>query len=402
MASNRYHIAPDGAELCRAWLKRCEYEHHYSSLKIAQEQDAIIKDNNLFRAELKRLQDGHRNPDPKLFSRSSFMFNRADTSPRNFAQEVDARIHNLGVRPEIYHSMGQFRMNNGNGMEVNVQVMRMTEVDERLACYSGVWRFIVKKNKVGLQRDAETVRDVIFDFSTEEAIQASIPEVSELFRTAAISSGIYNQEKADNESATMLAHFKAMFNAVESDAAGDFDVWNRGMGYFTESDSETIVVNEDYWSSAFRAENFRRFLSDCLYYRSTQPNVEIRVSDHHFYTGASWALIRHSDQWSVEKKFADGSVENVPLETPQDALDHVYCHALAEVNPDNEELSFEKGRYAEDLFKGVEEALEANKAVVAEWWRKQREYQAAAVAGKLDGDKKPAGILGTLKAFSKG
>ncbi|MET1155881.1 hypothetical protein [Arthrobacter sp.] len=147
--------------------------------------------------------------------------------------------------------------------------------------------------------------------------------------------------------------------------------------------AETIVVNENYRTSAFRAENFQRFIDECPYYRSTQPEAEIRVSDRHTRTGASWVLKKQSGQWSVEKTYADGSSETVLIETPQDALDHVYYHSFAEVNPDNHELSLEKSRYANDVLKGVEAALEANKPVVVEWWRQQDEYQAAAVAGKI-------------------
>jgi hypothetical protein len=370
MADKRFHITPGGAELCRARFKPCQYTAHYASLEIARNSDAIIKENNAFLAEIKQLHENHRNPDPKVFSRSSFSFDKGSSSPRAFGREVDARIDRWGVKPEIYHSMGQFRMNNGNGMDVNAQVMRLTEVDEELARYVGVWRFTVKSNKVGLVRHAKVVRQEVFDFSTAEAVRESMPKVTELFRTAAIASGLYDEEKANRQTEKMLEHFIAMFNAVESDAAGELDVQERGMGYFTDSDNGTIVVNEDYRTSAFRAESFKRYLAAHPVYRAHQPEVEIKVSDSHSRTGASWALKKKDGQWSVEKGYDDGASEVVNISTPQDALDHVYYHVLAQINPDNDEKALEKGRFAGALVQGVETALEANKAVIDDWWRK--------------------------------
>lgn len=368
MAGQRFHITPTGPKRCKATFRACPFADHYGSEESALAADAVIQRNNAHRAELKRLEDNHRNPDPRYFSRTSFNFGAGNTSPRKFGQEIDARIDNLGVKPQIYHSMGQFRMENGNGMEVNMQVMRMTEIDEGLARYTGVWRFINKSNKIGLHRHSKTNSDVVLDFSTAQACRRSMLQAREMFRTAVISSGVYDEEKADAAADNMAEDFKNMFNAVESDAAGDFDLWDRGMGYFTKSDSDTIVVNENYRTTAFRAENFRNFIQECPYYHSVNPNAEIRVTDRHPFTGASWSLKRESNQWSVDKTYADGRSETVLVNTPQEALDHVYYHNLAEVNPNDEKESLEKGRYAGELVQQVEICLENNKAVVEKWW----------------------------------
>lgn len=370
MAGKRFHITPTGPKRCTKKFRSCSFPDHYGSEESALAADKVIQANNAHRAELKRLEDNHRNPDPRYFSRTSFNFGdgSTSTSPRKFGQEIDARIDRLGVKPQIYHSMGQFRMENGNGMEVNMQVMRMTEIDEGFARYNGVWRFINKSNKIGLHRHAKTNYDIVLDFSTAQAVKRSMLQARGMFRTAVISSGIYNEEEANRRADSMTETFKNMFNAVESDAAGDFDLWDRGMGYFTESDSDTIVVNENYRTTAFRAENFRNFIRECPYYHSVNPNAEIRVSDQHSYTGASWTLKRESDQWSVDKTYADGRSESVLINTPQEALDHIYYHTLAEINPGNEQESLEKGRYAGELVQQVEKSLEENKPVVEKWW----------------------------------
>jgi hypothetical protein len=265
--------------------------------------------------------------------------------------------------------MGQFRMENGNGMEVNAEVYRATEVNKGFACYDGVWRIIIKSNKLGLHRHAKTVRDETLDLSTAEAVKATMPRAYEILRTAAISSGIYNEERANQTADDMFAQFKDMVNAVESDAAGDFLTWDRGLGYFTKSENDSIVVNVDYKTTSFRAENFRNFLRDCPSYHSVNPHVEIRVSDSHPFTGAAWTLKKENGQWAVEKVYADGTSEVVDVSTPQEALDHVYYHVLAHVNPDDEEKALEKGRFAGELVQQVEISLEANKAVVDECWR---------------------------------
>jgi hypothetical protein len=370
MAGKRFHITPNGPKRCTATFRPCDFSAHYGSEESALAADRVIQANNAHRAEVRRLEDNQRNPDPKFSSRSSFSFHKGSTSPRKFGQEIDARINNLGAKPQIYHSMGQFRMNNGNGMEVNMQVMRMTEIDEGFARYTGVWRFLNKSNKVGLTRHPTTNSDLVLDFSTAQAARRSMLQVRDLFRTAVISSGVYDEDEANHRADLMTEDFKNMFNAVESDAAGDFDVYERGMGYFTESDGQNIVVNEKYRTSAFRTENFKNFLAEYPPYRSHQPDVNLRVTDAHSQTGASWTIKKESGQWAVEKTYASGESEVVPITTAQEALDHVYYHNLAEVDPDNEQESLEKGRYAAALMQGVDATLENNKTVIDEWWNK--------------------------------
>jgi hypothetical protein len=369
MAGKRFHITPNGPKRCTATFRPCPFSDHYGSEESAVAADRVIQANNAHRAELKRLEDNHRNPDPRYFSRTGFNFDEGSTSPRKFGQEIDARIDGFGVKPQVYHSMGQFRLNNGNGFEVNMQVMRMTEIDPGLARYTGVWRFINKSNRLGLHRSPTTNSDIVLDFSTAQAAKRSMLQAREIFRNAVIASGIFDDEELDRRADSMTENFKNMFNAVESDAAGDFDLWDRGMGYFTKSDSDTIIVDENYRTSAFRAENFRNFIRECPYYHSVNPNAEIRVRDQHSRTGASWTLKRESDQWSVDKTYADGRSETVLINDPQEALDHIYYHNLAEINPGNEQESLEKGRYAGELVKQVEICLEENKAVVEKYWQ---------------------------------
>lgn len=369
MAVKRFHMTPKGPRRCKPGLFKTCPEDHYATPELVLSSEVIKQKNREHLAEVKRLHNHHRNPDPKHFSRSAFNFDDGSSSPRKFGQEVDARIDSWGVKPEVYHSMGKFRMNNGNGFEVNVEVMRMTEVNEGFACYDGVWRIIVKSNRLGLHRHANTIREETLDLSTAEAVQETMPKVFEIFRTAVISSGIFDEPKLGKIAEDMLAKFKAMVDAVESDAAGDFLTWYRGLGYFLKSDSDTIVANVDYKTSAFRAENFRNFLKDCPYYHAITPYAELRVSDAHSRTGASWTLKKENGQWTVEKVYGDGTSEVVDISTPQEALDHVYYHVLGHINPGNEEQALEKGRYAGELVQGVEKALEANKPVVAEYWR---------------------------------
>jgi hypothetical protein len=71
----------------------------------------------------------------------------------------------------------------------------------------------------------------------------------------------------------------------------------------------------------------------------------------------------------VDKTYADGRSETVLINDPQEALDHIYYHNLAEINPGNEQESLEKGRYAGELVKQVEICLEENKAVVEKYWQ---------------------------------
>jgi hypothetical protein len=383
MAGKKFHLTPDGPKRCTATFRACPFADHFQTVESAIAADRIIQRNNIHRAELKRLHDNHKNPDPKLFSRTSFNFGKGSTSPRKFAEEIDNRIETIGVKPEIYHSMGQFKMDNGNGMEVTVQVMRMTEVDEGLARYNGVWRIIQKANQYGLHHIPDTVQDVVFDFSDKQRARRSMLQAREFFRTAAISSGIYDEEVADHTADEMSEDFKNMFNAVESDAAGDYDLYERGMGYFTESTGQTIVVNENFKTSAFRVENFRNFLSQNPSYKAHQPTAEIRVTDRHSNTGASWTIKKEQGQWAVEKLYADGRFEVINIETPQDALDHVYYHSLSEVNPDNTDEALRKGRYAGALMTGVESALNENMNAIQKWWDDQDARKAASSGGNV-------------------
>lgn len=370
MATKKFHLTPDGVKRCTAKFRSCPFADHFSTEESAVAAYQIIQDNKVFRAELKQLEETLRNPHPSLFSRSSFVFSEGSKSPREFAQVIDARINNLGVKPQIYHSMGQFRMENGNGIDVNMQVMRMVEIDAGFARYVGVWRFIHKSNMYGVISNPTTISDTVLDFSTDEAVQRSLLQVRDIFRKAAISSGIYDEDKANHQTDVMMDHFKNMFNAVESEAAGEYDLYERGMGYFTKSDGQNIVVNENYRTSAFRTENFKNFLAVNPSFKGHQPKANIRVTDTHSRTGASWTIKKESGQWAVEKTYASGEFEVVPITTAQEALDHVYYHNLAQVNPNDEQESLEKGRYAAALMLGVEAALEHNQTAINEWWDK--------------------------------
>lgn len=383
MAGKKFHITPNGPKRCTATFRPCPFSEHYASVESAIAADRVIQRNNAHLAELERLHDSQRNPDPRYFSRSGFMFTPNSSSPRAFGEDLDTRVAQIGIKPEIYHSSGKFRMKNGNGLDVNVQVMRMTEVDESLARYVGVWRFINNVNKSGLIRHEETKQDFVLDFSTEQKTRKSMLQAREFFRSTVVSSGIRNDDEADKRADEMAEHFKNMFNAVESDAAGDFDLWDRGMGYFTESDADTIVVNENYRTSAFRAENFKNFLKENPYYRAHQPAAEIRVTDTYEPTGASWTLKKEGGQWAVEKTFSDGHTAISNLETAQEALDHVYYHVKNEINPGDEEQALKKGRYAGALMQEVETALENNKAVINEWWRDNAAQKEAHARGNI-------------------
>lgn len=372
MAGKRFHITPTGPKRCTAKFRPCPYSDHYLSEESALAADKIIRSNNLHLAEIARLQEVHRNPDPKFFSRTSFNLSKNSNSPRTFGLEQDYRHTNLGVRPELYHSMGQWRFSDRKDIDLNVQVMRMTDIDESLARFVGVWRIILKTNRKGVVRQQETKQDLVFDFSTEQATKRSMLQTHEFFRTAVVMGGVRDDDEADRRAEEMSEAFRNMFNAVESDAAGDFDLHLRGMGYFTESDGVTIRVDEQYNSSAFRAQNFKTFLMEYPGYRSKQPEVEIRVTDKNPRTGASWTIKKESGQWAVEKVYADGRAETIPVADSQQALDHVYYHNLAEVNPNNTEDSLTKGRYAASLVDGVEKALEDNLPGIKEWWAAQR------------------------------
>lgn len=368
MAGKRFHITPTGPKRCTAKFRPCPYSDHYGSEESAIAADRIIKSNNLHRAEIARLQEAHRNPDPKFFSRTSFNLSKNSNSPRTFGLEQDYRHSNLGVRPELYHSMGQWRFSDRSDLDLNVQVMRMTDIDESLARFVGVWRIILKTNRKGLVRHQETKQDLVFDFSTEHAAKRSMLQTHEFFRSAVVMGGIRDDDEADRRAEEMSEAFRNMFNAVESDAAGDFDLFDRGMGYFTKSDGATIRVDEQYNTSAFRAQNFKTFLSEYPGYHSQQPEVEIRVTDKSPRTDASWTIKKESGQWAVEKIYADGRSEIIPVTDSQQALDHVYYHSLAEVNPNNTEEALTKGRYAASLMDGVEKALDENLPVIEEWW----------------------------------
>lgn len=394
MAGKRFHITPTGPKRCTAKFRPCPYSDHYGSEESALAADRIIQRANARAAEIARLKEAHRNPDPKFFSRTSFTFGKNSNSPRIFGQEQDYRLANLGVRPEIYHSMGQFRFSSRSDIDVNVQIMRMTEVDEGSAKFAGVWRIICKTNKKGLSRHQNTQQDVVLDFSSDRAVKRSMLQTHEFFRTAVVMSGVRDDEEADRRAEEMSQDFKNMFNAVESDAAGDFDLYERGMGYFAESDGKTIVVNENYSTSAFRASNFASFLQEYPGYRAHQPEAQIRVTDSSPHTGAAWTIKKESGQWAVEKIYADGRLETVNVNTPQEALDQVYYHNLAEVDPGNTEESLTKGRYAGALVTGVESALESNAAGIDQWWdthseRKRKSNEAEITNDMYDLDSEP-------------
>jgi hypothetical protein len=389
MKGKKFHMTAKGPEVCKTGpFGSCDFGAHYGSAEAARSQDEIQKATIAHLAEAKRLHDNHRNPHQGSFHRSAFTFDLKGTaSPRKFGQEMDGIVKVRGVRPQVFHSMGQFRMNNGNGKEVNVVVYRKTKVDEGALRYEGDWLLTVKENKVGLHRHAKTVREEALDFRSLKSTKASMQKAYEVFRKAAISSGIYDEDKASRRTADMMAQFRDMVDAVESDACDSYLVYERGLGYFTKSDFETITADVDYRTSALRLDSVERFLTQSPSYFSYLPDVRLRVRDAHTNTGASWTLIREGGQWSVEKSYEDGRIETVQVTTPQEALDQVYYHHLGHVQPHHmyEEEALERGRFAYDLVEGTEAALERQRPVIQDWWERQAEQQAEGKAARKAG-----------------
>lgn len=362
MAKGQFHIAYAGPMPCTS--DRCPFEDHYDSLESAH-------DIHTHSAEVKRLRGLIKTARPfKSMSSSIFFYREDKLTARDFGRDVDMWFTSKGLTPRFFDAYSGIVLKDGIDPKAAVGIRRAGTVDEVAARIVGIWTISAEVKQEPADNTESLRWKEVFDYSTREAVGDSLLAVAGLFRAALLQNGA-SGEAVDIEAGRMLEHFEGMFNAVESEATGDYGLWGLRMGYFTASDGETIVANEPYRTSAFRAENFRRFLADNPWYRSRQPEAEIRVTDTREEAGAAWTLKREDGRWSIEKIYGDGRVVAVDVETAQDALDHVYHFNHAEIDPGDEPAALVKGRYAFDLVRGVELALEANAAAIA---RQQQEH----------------------------
>ncbi|MET1156581.1 hypothetical protein [Arthrobacter sp.] len=358
MTDTRFHATPDGPGLCTA--RQCPVEDHYGSHESAVAAVAAIH----HKAEVKRLRALVKKPPTGMYRSFAFIYPNDKLTARDFDGRRRFASQHYGVRAEVFETYSRLQIDDGHSPAASVDIHQMTEVDEASARLVRTWK-LTDHERVPGQPKAEALRQKFVDFSTLEGTRQSMLEAAELFHSTLVRSGISDAE-VDVEAGKWLTHFKDMVNAVESEAAGDFDVWGRGLGYFTASDGEAIVVNENYRTSAFGAENFKGFLAENPAYRSRQPEAHIRVINQNAATGASWTLKKEHGQWFVEKAYRDGRSVSVDIATAQDALDHVYHFNLAEIDPEDEDASLTKARYVGELVHGVETALEANLYAIAE------------------------------------
>lgn len=372
MANKKYHLTPDGPKICKASFRMCPYASHFGTEESAFAAEKILNEHNAQLDHVEQLKAFVQNPDNRYFIRSPFLFDDNSKSARQLGDELDRRFKEHGFEPQLFHSMGTFRLQNGVANPVEVSVMRVDGVDEENAKIVGNWRVSTKMNMTGVPGQDSTT-NVMLDFNSEQSAKRSFAQVREIFYNGAVRSGLFNEEeKADELADQMQSKFQKMFNAIEGNAAGDFELWERGYGYFQGSDGETIVAREDYGTSAFRGENVRRFLAENHYYASYTPELDIRVSETNERNGTSWAVYKSGDQWHVEEGKADGTKNDYVCAEPQEVYNTVSWIISETVNPGDQEAAKKKGQYAGVLMFDCESALRKNREKVAAYWEAER------------------------------
>jgi hypothetical protein len=385
MANKKFHITPDGPKKCTATFRPCRYSNHYHSVESAFAAEQLIQKNQIHEEKVNRLKRNKMNFEPDFYIRSGFTFAKNNDSMRRFAEELDARKAQLNAVPEMHHSGGTFRLQNGSRNPIEITLLRTAEIDESEAKLASVWR-VNTRTTLGIALGREKVnQEVALNFRNENSFNRSMIALHEVFRNGAIMSGIREDDEAEAKAEEMTKQFLQMYDAVESEATGEFALWEQGQGYFKDSDPSTIVVDVDYRRSAFRGQNVRNFLKDNLYYAQSTPDAKITVTDHNEINGSSWAIHKLDGEWSVERTNSDGSSADVLVKSPEDVYSHVYWAVKEQINPDDEKEARRKARYASQLMKDVEAALDENKASVSDEWAAEHKVDEARRAALAKG-----------------
>lgn len=374
MASKNYHITPDGPKRCKTPLRRCSYASHFGSEEQALEAQHLFEREAKHQEKVKNLKASLIRGDQRYVVNGaiSFFTDSRNGSVRNYAHVIESRYDKTGVYPDILRAVIDFYTQNGSYKPVNIVVRRDNQVDEETAKLRGTWK-VTTSTKLSQYRGFEEIKkETVLDFSEEKTAE-SLEKIREVFREGVALGATYDidAQKIDEEADGIFERFMTAFNALESETEGDFEMWERGYGYFQGSDGQVIVANEDYETSAFRGENVRRFLRNNPYFASYIPRVEIRVSDYNKRTGAGWAVYKANRRWCVSETNSDGS------ETIYECTDHNEVYSLVKrivlekVDPGEEAIAREKATYASDLMDRIEYYLERHAVRVGKYWEER-------------------------------
>lgn len=373
MSTKRFHLTPEGPKRCKAKSGACRYSgQHFSSVESAITSQTIAHEKANKKDRIKKLEEGLTDFSNENFMRSSFALDQDTRTARNFAEELASRTKVIGVAPKLHHAVGSWRLKNGATMPVHVNVQRVARLDKESETYVGAWTINTKMTNYSRTEDIIS-QEITLQFNDEHSSRRSLLQANEVFRNALIMSGLREDEDTlESKTEDMTESFKAMVNAVETEAQGEDNLWKKNMGYFTKSDSFTIRVDESFNDSAFTGENFANFLKDNYMYETRTPETDLRITDVNKKTGASWSINRKDEKWTIEIIDSEGNKSYSECPTSKDLHAHVYYAALDHINPDDKRESHRKAEYARELMDKVEESLEKNKERASETWNKER------------------------------
>lgn len=381
MATKNYHITPEGPKRCKASLRSCPYASHFGSEESAFAAQQILEADTKHRQKVKELKASLIRGDDRYVINGAISFFRdsRNGSVRAYAHTIEQRFRKTDVYPDVLRAKIDFYTQNGSYKPVEMIVKRDIEVDEETAKFRGTWK-VTTSTKLSQYRGFEEIKqETTLDFSTEAKTKRSLSQIREVFRNGVQLGATYDidEKQIDEETDRIFEKFKTTFNALESETLGDFEMWERGYGYFQGSDGQVLVANEDYETSAFRSENVRRFLKTNPYYASYVPRVEVRVSDYNKRTGAGWAVYKTNQKWYVSEKNEDGSESVYECADQHQVYSTVKRIVLEKVDRGEEAIAREKATYASDLMSDVEYYLDKHRTSVAKYWEEREKNSVA-------------------------
>lgn len=367
-----FHITPNGVRPCEAYERSCTYQKY--SPHFETEAEAVVAEQKIkrFRERESRQLDLQNRLDqkrPEDVYQGYIEFND-DDALRSFGEKVEG-THRIGY---VMHTASE--MDNGAFSPVEMTLERRNLLDPETEQVEGLWIFHTRIENDESNDFAETTEKVEFRFKDDMSAEDNFKRLHRAIKRNAYRSGLdpeVEEEDIEQQTEQHFQHFKNVIDSVENESSNPFRAWERGVGFFENSDPEAIRVDVDFTRSSFRGEHVQQFLQDNPLYMLSTPDVDIRVSEYDE-DGRGWELNTADGYWWLKLTDENGyTVEEDILE--EDEAYYRMRKASDDILGRHERESERHAEFAASLMREVNAAVREHPERIREYWAQEQKFR---------------------------
>lgn len=376
MAKKKFHLTPSGVRECKAGhVSKCPYRGNSPHFDTEAEALIVQKQIEDRRERIKRnttLQRKLDQRDPNDVYATYIDFNYPDAI-RRFGEDVEK----YPADPIGYEVHTNVTLDNGAFSPVEMTLRRKNVVNDQTGEIEGQWILETVIEQDEENYFSKTEEETVLHFDETNA-RETWSKLHRAVRKNVYRSGVdtlYNEDEVDLHTDWHSYHFKQMIDSVETEALGSFRAWEKGVGYFTESEPDLIRVDTSFSESAFTGKHFRDFLAENPLYSNSTPAVDIRISEHED-DGSGWELNMADGYWWIRLQDSDGRTVEEEILEPNETYSRMYMASRDTLGRHTSETE-RHAEYAAEVVREVNAALQEHPARIQEYWEQEKAFRAS-------------------------